>query len=314
MRTFKTFFVLVSITCISNAILGQAAGNYFFNQSKSKSDVSGGIYDESVYRGYVQQNQYYPTTVSSNDTAFTLECNAIMNVKADEYVMVLGTSQIAESLEDCHQMINKRIDNFKQAILTLGITNQDIYVDYISQFPIFEIEVEKKLFSKTYHEIPSGYELKKNIHVHYKSREVAEKLMIEAAKNEIYDIIKVDYMVDNQAQIYDSLRQVCIKSIQKKVAELQKLGIKTESQYQLAYENMQATYPLERYSTYAEFARYNTGSSKMGSKVISHYNVPALFYNPLNFKNYEYVVNPVVLEPVIQYTYSLKIKYVLKKR
>jgi len=314
MRTFKTFFVLVSITCISNAILGQAAGNYFFNQSKSKSDVSGGIYDESVYRGYVQQNQYYPTTVSSNDTAFTLECNAIMNVKADEYVMVLGTSQIAESLEDCHQMINKRIDNFKQAIFTLGITNQDIYVDYISQFPIFEIEVEKKLFSKTYHEIPSGYELKKNIHVHYKSREVAEKLMIEAAKNEIYDIIKVDYIVDNQAQIYDSLRQVCIKSIQKKVAELQKLGIKTESQYQLAYENMQATYPLERYSTYAEFARYNTGSSKMGSKVISHYNVPALFYNPLNYKNFEQVVNPVILEPLVQFSYNLKIKYVLKKR
>jgi uncharacterized protein YggE len=299
---------------LSNNIFGQAAGNYFFNQSKSKSDISEGLYDESNYRGYVQQNQYYPATVSSNDTAFTLECNAIMNVKADEFVMVLGTSQIAESLEDCHQMINKRIDNFKQAIQVLGISSNDVYVDYISQFPIFEIEVEKKLFSKTYHEIPSGYELKKNIHVHYKNREVAEKLMIEAAKNEIYDIIKVDYIVTNTAQIYDSLRQICIKSIQKKVNELQKLGIKTESQYQLAYENMQATYPLERYSTYAEFARYNTGSSKMGSKVISHYNVPALFYNPLNYKNFEQVVNPVILEPLVQFSYNLKIKYVLKKR
>ena len=149
MKTFVLLFVILE--GLSNNIFGQAAGNYFFNQSKSKSDISEGLYDESNYRGYVQQNQYYPATVSSNDTAFTLECNAIMNVKADEFVMVLGTSQIAESLEDCHQMINKRIDNFKQAIQVLGISSNDVYVDYISQFPIFEIEVEKKLFSKTYH-------------------------------------------------------------------------------------------------------------------------------------------------------------------
>ncbi|NSW44394.1 MAG: SIMPL domain-containing protein [Bacteroidales bacterium] len=307
-------FFIAFIATTSNLVLGQAAGNYFYNQSKSKSEVSGGIFDEANYRGYVQQNQYYPTTVSSNDTAFMLECNAIMNVKADEYVMILGTSQIAESLEDCHQMLNKRIENFKQAIQPLGIASSDIYVDYISQFPIFEIEVEKKLFSKTYHEVPTGYELKKNIHIHYKNKEIAEKIMLEAAKNEIYDIIKVDYMVLNTNQIYDSLRQICIKSIQKKVNELQKLGVKTESQYQLVYENMQSTYPLERYSSYVEFARYNSNSSKMGSKVISHYNVPALFYNPLNYKNYECIVNPIILEPVVQFSYNLKVKYVLKKR
>ncbi len=311
MKQLLLISVFIGITFYS---LGQAAGNYYFNQSKSKSEASGGMFDEYNSRGYVQQNQYYPVTTTANDTAFLIECDAIMNVKADEYVMTLGTSQIAESLGDCHEMINKRIDNFKTAIQTLGVSSNDIYVDYISQFPIFEIEVEKKLFSKTYHEIPSGYELKKNIHVHYKSREVAEKIMLEAAKNEIYDIIKVDYIVANNAQIYDSLRQACIRSIQKKVNEFSKLGIKTESQYQLIYEDMQSTYPIERYSTYAEFARYNSGSSKMGSKVISHYNVPALFYNPLSYKTCEIVVNPVVNEPVIQYTYSLKVKYVLKKR
>jgi len=61
-----------------------------------------------------------------------------MNVKADEYVMILGTSQIADSLEDSYQMLNKRIDNFKQAIQALGIASSDIYVDYISQSPILK--------------------------------------------------------------------------------------------------------------------------------------------------------------------------------
>lgn len=311
MKYFFTFSILI---CLAINSSGQAAGNYYFNQ-KSKGGIS---YDsdyklESENRSY-NQSQTYPIYSAISDTTFTLEVSAIMNVKANEYVMILGTSQVGETLENCYELINKRIDGFKTALINLGIKKEDIFADYISQFPVFEIEVEKKLFSKTYHEIPSGYELKKNIHVHYKGNTLAEKIMLQAAKNEIYDIIKVDYIVDNQKAIYDTLRQACIEVIQTKVREYGNIGIVTTSDYELISENVNATYPLEKYSTYAEFARYSANSTKMGSKVISKYDVPALYYNPIPYNNYEIVINPVVIEPVVQFTYNVKVKYVLKKK
>lgn len=302
-------------------VYGQAAGNYYFNQKgkSSSSSYRGGSFDgdfasESYNQPAQQAAYYYNPIPAASDTAFSLDVKALMNVKADEYVIVFGASQIGETLESCHEMINKKIDSFLSAIATLGITKNDCYVDFISQFPIFEIEVEKKLFSKTYTEIPSGYELKKNVHVHYKNIGLAEKLMIEAAKNEIFDIVKVDYIVKDQQAVYDSLRGASVKLIQQKVLDYQKLGIKTESQYQLVSEDIQASFPIERYSTYAEFTRYQGNSGKMGSKVITKYDVPALYYNRIPYNNYDIVINPVVVEPVVQFTYSVKVKYVLKKR
>jgi uncharacterized protein YggE len=313
--------LVLSVLILASAVLqisGQAAGNYYFNQ-KSKADYSSSrgsrSYEADLEQNYLPQQQtYYNTVPAASDTAFTLSVSALMNVKADEYVIVFGASQIGETLESCHEMINKKIDAFIAAVTSNGISKKDCYVDFISQFPIFEIEVEKKLFSKTYTEIPSGYELRKNIHIHYKSFSQAEKLMTEAAKNEIFDIVKVDYIVNNHQAVYDSLRDAAVKLIQEKVSDFQKLGIKTESQYQLVAEDIQASFPLERYSTYAEFTRYRGNSGKMGSKVIAKYDVPALYYNRKSYNSFDIVINPVVLEPVVQFTYNIRVKYVLKKR
>jgi len=309
------------VLCLAIAVnaLGQAAGNYYFNQkSKSSSSSRGGSFDGDYLQESVnlpqQQASYYYTTPSVSDTAFTLGVSCLMNVKAEEFVIIFGASQLGETLESCHEMINKKIDAFLAALSPLGITKKDCYIDFISQFPIFEIEVEKKLFSKTYTEIPSGYELKKNIHVHYKDISQAEKLMVEAAKNEIFDIVKVDYIVKDQKAVYDTLRSSATKLIQQKLADYAKLGIKTESQYQLVFEDIQASFPIERYSTYAEFTRYRGNSGKMGSKVITKYDMPALYYNRKAYNTYDIVINPVVVEPVVQFTYSVKVKYVLKKR
>lgn len=314
----KHTFFFILIMAVVMQVSGQAAGNYYFNQ-KSKGDYSSSrgsrSYEADLEQNYLpQQQSYYNPLPAASDTAFTLTVSALMNVKADEYVIIFGASQIGETLESCHEMINKKIDAFITAVSTDGISKKDCYVDFISQFPIFEIEVEKKLFSKTYTEIPSGYELKKNIHIHYKNSAQAEKLMVEAAKNEIFDIVKVDYIVKNQQAVYDSLRNAAVKLIQSKVVDFQKLGIKTESQYQLVAEDIQASFPLERYSTYAEFARYRGNSGKMGSKVITKYDVPALYYNRKSYNGFDIVINPVVVEPVVQFTYNIKVKYVLKKR
>ena len=323
MQNMKTMLkLLVSLLFVCPILaFGQAAGNYYYNQEISKKgsrSVVNSNYDEMNVGGYNYKNNYqqaqtYFPVYSSSDTSFVLEAKVMMNVKADEYVIVLGTMQIAETVEACHELINKRVDTFINSIISLGINKEDIYIDFISQFPIFEVEVEKKLFSKTYNEIPKGFEVKKNIHLRYKDPKIVEKLLIDAAKNEFYDIIKVDYVVTNMAAVTDSLRNSCVNIINKKVKEYKKLGLKFDSNiYQTITDNISSTYPIERYDSFMEFDRKMGGSNQ--AKISARGDVPSLYYNKQPYNSYDLIINPAVVEPVVQFTCNVKVKYVLKKQ
>ncbi len=300
---------------------GQAAGNYYYNQEVSKrslSSLSNNADFESNagynYRNNYQQAQTYYPVITGSDTSFVLEANVMMNVQADEYVIILGTMQVGETVESCHELINKRITAFTTAVAGLGIKKEDMYIDFISQFPIFEVEVEKKLFSTTYNEIPKGFEVKKNIHLRYKDPKIVEKLLIEAAKNEIYDIIKVDYIVNNMSSVNDSLRNSCINIIGRKAKEFKKLGVKFDANnYQTVSDNISSTYPIERYSTFVEFDRKMGGNNNQG-KISARGDVPSLYYNKQSYNSYDLVINPAVVEPVVQFSCNVKVKYVLKKQ
>ncbi len=77
-----------------------------------------------------------------------------------------------------------------------GHPDGDIYVDMVNFFPKYEYDVSKKLFSKkTYTEIPKGFELQKNIHIRYTAPALLDRIVTAAARQEIYDIVKVDYFV-----------------------------------------------------------------------------------------------------------------------
>jgi uncharacterized protein YggE len=240
----------------------------------------------------------------------------MMNVKADEYVIILGTSQVGETVESCHELINKRIETFLTAVAPLGIKKEDVYIDFIAQFPIFEIEVEKKLFSKSYNEIPKGFEVRKNIHIHYKDQKIVEQLLVQAAKNEVYDIVKVDYIVNDMAAVYDSLRTTCVNLINKKAKEFKKNGIKIDMNiYQTVSEKIYSAYPIENYSPFVQFERDMGGEiNKLGSKMPFRSDVPALYYNKDPYNSYDLVLNPVVVEPVVQFVCIVTVKYVLKRQ
>jgi hypothetical protein len=314
--------LLFAFAMLSMAVcFGQAAGNYIINQSNASVDYKEkNSYDKlnynDEYTGKAAQSYYHynPYPAVEKDTVILLETNVLMNVKADSYIAIFGISQVGEKIETCHEMVNNRINGFLASLKTLGINTDDTYIDFISQVPVFEIEVEKKLFSKTYNEIPKGFEVKKNIHVKYKDQKIAEKLLVEAAKNEIYDIVKVDYIVNNNEVIYDSLRNVSIKLMNKKVAEFKKLGLKFETKYNSISEDISSTYPLERYSRYAAFTDPSVNVVSKSGKYGTNSRSVSLFYNKLPYNEFDMVINPVVVDPVVQYAFKLKQKFVLKKQ
>ena len=292
----------------------QAAGNWMYNQSsKSEASPSSSYESDYNYKALYKAPPYYTYDTALGDTVIMLETKVLMNVKADSYLAYLGISQVSEKIETCHELINTRINTFIDNLKKLGISKNDVYVDFISQMPLFEIEVEKKLFSKTYNEIPKGFEVKKNIHIKYKDINIAEQLLIEAAKNEIYDIIKVDYVIKDIESVYDTLRQKAQVNMNKKVMELKKAGLKMDAQYQTVSEDISSTYPLENYSTYAAFNTSSLSGITKGTPSVTRKGY-SLYYNKLPYNSYDIIINPEIIQPVVQFTYVLKTKYVLKKQ
>lgn len=311
---------LIGFSCV---VFGQAAGNWAANQKKigSSSIFSSGFESNNVDYGYneslgLQQSSYYlPTYSYVNDTTIEIKATLVMNVKPDTYQAIFGVSQVTDSIERGHKMINQRIDRFIKAIESLGISKKDIYVDFISQVPIFEYEVEKKLFSKTYNEIPKGFELKKNLHVNYSDHLIADKLLTSAAKNEIYDIIKVEQIVTDIESNYDTLRAEAVTILNKKSDDFKKLGLNISPMYQTVQETIYAYYPMERYSSYGTFNYASLNAVNKSDKYLSGGNESSsLYYSKLSYSGYDKVINPIITQPVVQFTYSLKMRYVLKKQ
>lgn len=313
----KNIFLFLIGLAIHNVSFAQAAGNWVVNQTNASINYKEktSFDNDFDYGGKpaAKYNYNYSYAIEK-DTVIELETNVLMNVKADSYLAIFGVSQVSEKVEICHEIINTRISTFINNLKAIGINSDDIYIDFISQIPVFEIEVEKKLFSKSYNEIPKGFEVKKNIHIKYKDQKLAEKLLVEAAKNEIYDIVKVDFIVNNNDLIYDSLRNCAIRLMNKKVKEFKKLGLKFEPLYQSVSENISGTYPLERYSKYAAFNDPSLNVVTKSSKYTSASHNVSLFYNKLPYNEFDFVINPVVIEPVVQYAYKLRQKFVLKKQ
>ena len=101
----------------------------------------------------------------SPNVNFTVE--VLMNAPATTYTAVFNVSQVGASSEEANTLIDARINKVKNGLLALGLPKESIHVDMISFVPVYEIEVEKKLFSKTYNEVPKGFEIQKNIHVDF---------------------------------------------------------------------------------------------------------------------------------------------------
>ena len=313
MKTKTKFQILIiSLLCFPLFTFSQAAGNWMYNQSKS--NVSASAQENSYdYNGAYKNTSYLTYDVVLGDTVITLETKILMNVKADSYLAYFGISQESEKIETCHELINNRINTFIENLKKLGIAKNDVYVDFISQMPLFEIEVEKKLFSKSYNEIPKGFEVKKNLHIKYKDINIAEQLLIEAAKNEIYDIIKVDYVINDIESVYDTLRLKAQSHLIKKIATLKKSGLKFDAMYQTASETINSTYPLERYSSYMAFNNSSLSGNIKGTPNTTAKST-SLYYNKLPYNSYDIIINPEIIQPVVQFSYTLKTKYVLKKQ
>lgn len=272
-------------------------------------------YNQSLSRSRVYSNKTATAAAKFvGDKIMIFEVNALYNAKANGYIVIFNITQLGKTAQDASQLLNKRFDSFVKGVQALGIPANQVFVDMVSMLPIFEYEEEKKLFSKTFVEVPKSFELKKNIHVSYKDARLLDKIVEVATKNEIYDLIKVDYFVESTENIYDQLRDRSVAYLNKKLVSFRKLGVKLDTNYRVITEKSSVSSPVDNYANYFVLSSTPNYISKRNKANIKQLRKPSTrFYNQIPYKKFDIIMNPIVTEPMVQYSYNLKVKYLIRE-
>ncbi|HQW04324.1 MAG: SIMPL domain-containing protein [Flavobacteriales bacterium] len=270
----------------------------------ARPQAMGNLMYETNSRIFFQQAEQ-PVKASIQGNMLVLEVNAMMNMRADSYLAIFNVTQLGQSAEEADSMMNMRINGLVQRVKAQGVKEKDVFTDMLSFVPVYEIETTRKLFSKTYQEVPAGFEIQKNIHIRFTDARILDKLVTAAAKEEIYDLVKVDFFVGNQSASFDTLRMFATKLMQQKLANFEKLGLKVTESHRTAAEKNGAYFPLDRYTAYQSRSQSSLNSRRKGQLVNDVKKSNTLFYNKVPYGNFDIVLHAEITEPPVQYTYNL---------
>lgn len=283
----KKITILILTTLFCQVVFGQVSGNINYQNQVRFPDQNINV-----------------NTPSSTDIFISVK--GLANIKADSYVAIFSVTQVGKTTEEVNELIDKRINPVLTEIKQKN--GVEIYVDMLSFVPVYEIEVEKKLFSKkTYNEIPKGFELKKNIHIKYSDPNQLNEFISLLSNQEIYDLVRVDYFSDSLENVKKELMNKARVALQEKIKSYETLlGVSLANNEKRINDGFKVMLPVEMYKSYEAFS-----SSSLNLKKSANLNTAdkstTLYYQPIIDKEFDFVINPVILEPVIQVMYEIKI-------
>jgi uncharacterized protein YggE len=295
----RTLFLFLCSLALACECFAQASGNVGYSQSGS-----GKARAEAIERN---RRVPVPGEQPPSPTSMFVEASVLMNVKADEFVAVFGLLQECATVAECNQKMDATVAEFTAGLKKLGVGAGDVYVDFASQNKIYAFQIAGDVAKEKL----VGFELKKNIAVHYRDRDLLDRLNILAAQSKIYDLIKVDYIVRDTAAVQNRLMEEASKIVEQKEARYQRLlGIKLKPPAQVYAEKPGIYYPTEMYDSYTAFESEDVDSDYYRQKytVQRARKSRTFFFNALDADGFDAVINPVVIEPVVQFTLYLKVK------
>ncbi len=279
--------LLLSVLLLTNLVFGQVSGNVNYQNQEH--------FDDNSINVNSHVNKYILVSVKG-----------LANVKSYSHVSIFSVSQTGKTADEVNTLLDTRIN---QAVSEIKLKNKDVetYIDMISFVPVYEFEVEKKVFSKkNYNEIPAGFELKNNIHIKYSDPNQLNNIISILSVNYIYDLIRVDYFSDNLENIKKDLMNKAKLILQDKIKNYEAiLGISLLSVEKSLSDGYRVVLPVEMYQSYQA---YNSSSLNAGKSNVNYAEKSTtLYYQPIIDKEFDFVINPTVFEPVIKVMYEIKV-------
>lgn len=241
---------------------------------------------------------------SSLDISVSIK--GLANIKADSYVAIFSVTQVGKTTEEVNELIDGRITKALSEIKQKKGT--ETYVDMISFVPVYDFEVDKKVFSKkTYIEIPKGFELKKNIHIKYSASDQLDDFIRILSDHEIYDLVRVDYFSNKIEDFKKELMNKAKIILQEKIKNYETItGASFSDAEKRVVDGYKVMLPVEMYKSYASYNSTSLNLKKAASVNLAD-KTTSLYYQPIIDKEFDFVINPAILEPVIQVMYEIKL-------
>ncbi|PQV65032.1 hypothetical protein B1R32_10239 [Abditibacterium utsteinense] len=129
-----------------------------------------------------------------------------------------------------------------------------------------------------------------------------------AAQLGIYDLVKVDYVIKELAPIQAQLQAATARILKAKTERYNQFGVKSLVATQVVADNPSIYYPLSGYKSY-QAAQSNTIELRRDRYTIENaLKTSTYYFNPLDGNGFDAVINPVIIEPVIQFTSYVKVR------
>ncbi|MFC0517329.1 SIMPL domain-containing protein [Mucilaginibacter angelicae] len=288
----KKFLLSILLLICTTVLMAQHSGNMVFGDNLP-----------TRMRSSIQKN--YLT-----DSTFIIEANVLMNVTADSYVVNLGVTDSAATIQESNKRINKRIDGFTNALSKLNIAQKDIYVDMTTQNKLFDYHVKGNAADQYL----KGFEIGKNVIIRIKDIKDLDNLLITASEYQIYDLVKVDYIVDDVNKVQNQLFKLATDVInEKKGLYIAATNARLLYGSQIYGEDFYSYYPNQLYKSY---------TAQNSSKIYSEYdrlikkdlkNSTTYYYDKINYSGFDKIINPSVIEPAVEFVMGLQIKFQIEK-
>ncbi len=307
-KLFFSSLVLAALLSNANSAKAQMAGNAV-------------VTEHTVYNsGYQTKPVDLNINNYSSNFSSMLEANVMINVKAVSYTAIFSLTQAGKSVEEAEAAMRTRTQILEGMLKQQNSGILNIFIDPVSMIPTYETEVTEKKLSRTFNEVPTGFEMKKNIHITFKEQSQINEIIAIAAKAEVYDFVKVDYNIEGKDAVLEQLRNDALRILMNKKAAMENAGIHVRLTN--VGEMQGSAFPAERYAQYlaykagtAPYYAVANNNKKNQPVVAVQYNYAekqkTSYYDKVSDKQFDKIINPVVSEPMVQIYLSMKAQFVI---
>ncbi len=308
MRVSSKFLKLLQVIIIALPITvaAQISGNQIYETGGNQ------IYNNNN-RGYARSTN---NLLTANASELVVSSAVMANVTPDFLLVTLGLNHEAKTVKECSEGINKRIDGFLQKIKTLGIKEDDAYVDFISQTKIYDYNIEGTEVTQ----YDNGFEIKKNIIIRLGEMKKFDALITLASGYEIYDIVKAEYIKEDTEAVNDMLFAEALKIIDRKKQKHIKAFNTSVSEEPVTVEyNYYCVMPKNLYKEYKAFETsdvniYNYNYNKDKNYIRKEQRKKRTFYyQGMDTSVFDKVINPSTPQVSLQYVVEVKVVYHIKR-
>jgi len=294
----KLLCMSLLLPTFSFTVLAQDAANRVYgNQGTQQGDV-------------VRRKPAYPETASELIVTETpnllvttyqfLDAKILTTVDTREYVAVFGLAQEADTVQAANKKLLDQVTAFQRGLTALGVRPEDTYLDFVTQNRVYDYVIK----GGTAREKVSGFQVKENLAIRFKDHSLLDQIVPMAAQGGIFDLIKVDYITSDLNPVRVQMTAEAQKILKEKEEAYAKLGLKLTPVS--VTENFDTFQPFEAYNSYKAF---ESGNVDDNYRVVERRKNSTFYFEPLAPGKFDAVLTPMGLEPHVQCTFFLRVKY-----